>query len=257
MTSPSAITAAALDSTSRQGSEPTSTIILNAWPSRKSPTSTLASLPQRPARPLAAPHVAFVDDVVVQQRRGMHEFDGGGELDVAGAAIAAGPRSPRQDRPQPLAARGYQMVGDLGDHRYVGAGARQIVWLTRAMSAATSALSGSMRRFADFSSSGMTFSTRRFPCQSTRPDHREAANARQVAIRGPALLEILRTNDLVLISFIESLLTAADRAFRRRPAHGGVEGSLGFLPRRILVDAREEDGRAASLTGGPSRGIAR
>ena len=39
--------------------------------------------PEHPRRELAAPHVAFVDDIVVQQRRGMHEFDGGGELDMA------------------------------------------------------------------------------------------------------------------------------------------------------------------------------
>ena len=50
-------------------SEPTSTIILKAWPSRKSPTRTLASLPQSMrAASLPAPHVAFVDDVVVQKR---------------------------------------------------------------------------------------------------------------------------------------------------------------------------------------------
>jgi hypothetical protein len=46
MTSPSAITAAALDRILSAGSEPTSTIMRKAWPSRKSPTSTLAWLPQ-------------------------------------------------------------------------------------------------------------------------------------------------------------------------------------------------------------------
>ena len=46
ITSPSAITAAALERMSSARIEPTSTIILKAWPSRKSPTSTLASLPQ-------------------------------------------------------------------------------------------------------------------------------------------------------------------------------------------------------------------
>ena len=44
-TSPSAITVAAEDRMASAGREPTSTIILKAWPSRKSPTSTLASLP--------------------------------------------------------------------------------------------------------------------------------------------------------------------------------------------------------------------
>jgi hypothetical protein len=45
ITSPSAMTAAAEERISSARSEPTSTIILKACPSRKSPTSTLASLP--------------------------------------------------------------------------------------------------------------------------------------------------------------------------------------------------------------------
>ena len=44
--------------------------------------------PQHARRGLAAPHLALVDDVVVQQRRGVHELDRGGELDVAVAGIA-------------------------------------------------------------------------------------------------------------------------------------------------------------------------
>jgi Putative prokaryotic signal transducing protein len=55
------------------------------------------------------------------------------------------------------------------------------------------------------------------------------------------LIEILRTNDLVLISVIESLLTAEGVSFFVADQHmAAVEGSLGFLPRRILVDARDE-----------------
>jgi hypothetical protein len=55
------------------------------------------------------------------------------------------------------------------------------------------------------------------------------------------LIEILRTNDLVLISVIESLLVAEGIAFFVADQHmAAVEGSLGFLPRRILVDSREE-----------------
>jgi hypothetical protein len=55
------------------------------------------------------------------------------------------------------------------------------------------------------------------------------------------MIEILRTNDLVLISVIESLLKAEGVAFLVADQHmAAVEGSLGFLPRRILVEAREE-----------------
>ena len=57
----------------------------------------------------------------------------------------------------------------------------------------------------------------------------------------------MRTNDLVLISVIESLLTAERVAFFVADQHmAAVEGSLGFLPRRIMVDKREE-GRARRL----------
>jgi hypothetical protein len=75
---------------------------------------------------LAAAKIAFVDDVVEQQRRRMHELDRGGELDVAVAAIAAqARRGEREDRPETLAARGNQMIGDFGNHRHRRSRARQ------------------------------------------------------------------------------------------------------------------------------------
>ena len=55
------------------------------------------------------------------------------------------------------------------------------------------------------------------------------------------MVEILRTNDLVLISVIESLLSAEGVGFFVADQHmAAVEGSLGFLPRRVMVDARDE-----------------
>jgi hypothetical protein len=61
------------------------------------------------------------------------------------------------------------------------------------------------------------------------------------------LVEILRTNDLVLISVIESILTAERIAYFVADQNmAAAEGSLGFLPRRILVDTREA-GRARRL----------
>jgi type III secretory pathway lipoprotein EscJ len=52
------------------------------------------------------------------------------------------------------------------------------------------------------------------------------------------MIELVRTNDLVLISFVESLLTQAGVRFFVADNHmSATEGSLGFLPRRILVDA--------------------
>ena len=58
------------------------------------------------------------------------------------------------------------------------------------------------------------------------------------------MVEILRTNDLVLISFVESILTEERVAYFVADKNmAAAEGSLGFLPRRIMVDAREA-GRA-------------
>ncbi len=54
------------------------------------------------------------------------------------------------------------------------------------------------------------------------------------------MVEILRTNDLVLISVVESILKAERIAFFVADQHmAAAEGSLGFLPRRILVAGRE------------------
>ena len=61
------------------------------------------------------------------------------------------------------------------------------------------------------------------------------------------MLEIVRTNDLVVISLIETLLDEASVAFFVADSHmSAVEGSLGFLPRRILV-ADDELARARRL----------
>jgi hypothetical protein len=73
---------------------------------------------------------------------------------------------------------------------------------------------------------------------------------RNVFVAGPIrrkekekMEEIIRTNDLVLISFIESLLREAGINFVVADQNMSViEGSLGILPRRILVptDSAEE-----------------
>jgi Putative prokaryotic signal transducing protein len=54
------------------------------------------------------------------------------------------------------------------------------------------------------------------------------------------MLELLRTNDLVLISAVRAIL-AEDRisVFVADEHMSALEGSLGFLPRRVLVDRRD------------------
>ena len=50
--------------------------------------------------------------------------------------------------------------------------------------------------------------------------------------------ELLRSNDLVLISAIEALLMAAEIDYFIADQHiSGIEGSIGAFPRRILVDS--------------------
>ncbi len=61
------------------------------------------------------------------------------------------------------------------------------------------------------------------------------------------MIELVRTNDLVLISFVESVLTQGGVRFFVADNHmSAVEGSLGFLPRRILIDADQRE-RARQL----------
>ena len=73
--------------------------------------------PHHAGRRLAAAHVALVDDIVMQQRRRVHEFDRGRELDVMVALVAEhGGGRERQHRPQALATGRNQMVGDFRDH---------------------------------------------------------------------------------------------------------------------------------------------
>ena len=58
------------------------------------------------------------------------------------------------------------------------------------------------------------------------------------------MIEILRTNDLILISVISSLLDESNIAYFVADEHMSVlEGSSGFLARRILVE-RDAESRA-------------
>lgn len=52
--------------------------------------------------------------------------------------------------------------------------------------------------------------------------------------------ELIRTNDLVTISFVEALLKDADIGYMvADQAMSALEGMVGAFPRRILVDADE------------------
>lgn len=54
------------------------------------------------------------------------------------------------------------------------------------------------------------------------------------------MVELIRTNDLVLISLVEAILTGERITYFLADQHmSAVEGSVGFLPRRILVAEAE------------------
>lgn len=61
----------------------------------------------------------------------------------------------------------------------------------------------------------------------------------------PTLRELLRTNDVVLISFVETLLKEAGiTTFVADENMSVLEGSVGILPRRVMVpEDRVEDAR--------------
>lgn len=61
--------------------------------------------------------------------------------------------------------------------------------------------------------------------------------------------ELVRTNDAVLISAIEALLKSADiQCFIADQNMSVMEGSLGFLPRRLLIAGDDEERAKRLLT---------
>ncbi|HVQ11895.1 MAG TPA: DUF2007 domain-containing protein [Methyloceanibacter sp.] len=63
----------------------------------------------------------------------------------------------------------------------------------------------------------------------------------------PAMKELLRSNDPVLLSYVSALLEEGDIAFMVADTNMSVlEGSIGVLPRRVLVES-EKIGRARNI----------
>ena len=58
------------------------------------------------------------------------------------------------------------------------------------------------------------------------------------------MVELIRTQNTALVSFVEALLKDAGIAFQVADAHGGGI----FLPRRILVDREDEEAARRLLT---------
>lgn len=63
------------------------------------------------------------------------------------------------------------------------------------------------------------------------------------------MIELLRSNDPVLISFAEALLKEAGIAYQVADMNMSVmEGTIGILPRRVLVDRERHEEARSILT---------
>lgn len=63
------------------------------------------------------------------------------------------------------------------------------------------------------------------------------------------MIELIRTNDAVIISFVESLLRDARiSCFVADQNMSVLDGSIGILPRRIMIDADDADEARQLLT---------
>jgi hypothetical protein len=63
------------------------------------------------------------------------------------------------------------------------------------------------------------------------------------------MIELIRTNDVVVISFVESLMRDAGiGCFVADQNMSVMDGSLGILPRRVMIDASRADEARRILT---------
>ncbi|MBA1141488.1 putative signal transducing protein [Mesorhizobium neociceri] len=63
------------------------------------------------------------------------------------------------------------------------------------------------------------------------------------------MIELIRTNDAVIISFVESLMRDAGIVFFVADQNMSIlDGSVGILPRRVMVDADQADQARRILT---------
>ncbi|WP_439500499.1 putative signal transducing protein [Aminobacter ciceronei] len=63
------------------------------------------------------------------------------------------------------------------------------------------------------------------------------------------MIELIRTNDTVIISFVEALLRDAGiGSFTADENMSVLDGSIGILPRRIMIDADDADEARQLLT---------
>jgi hypothetical protein len=128
----------------------------------------------------------------------------------------------------------------------------RINWLTRSMSALVRSTNGlTDASLFLLSSSGMTTPNDPDSCSLIEFDNRKGRQKRQEAklprrgkLKGISrqMHELIRANDPVLLSFAQSLMKDAGiHCFIADQGMSILEGSLGMLPRRLLVDEDHAD----------------
>jgi hypothetical protein len=183
-------------------------------------------VPQKIRRRPAAPGIAVVDHIVMQQRGGVDELHRRGQMDVTGPVIAAQPRRGEgQQRAQPLAARPDQMRGDLGDAR-------------RVLGRHALADQRVDRRHVVRQAGGQRVMRGGLGGIGHAP---ETPSTSGPAARYPnRMKEMIRSNDPVRMAFARTLLQGEQIEVFELDVHmSALEGSIGILPRRLMVADRD------------------
>jgi Putative prokaryotic signal transducing protein len=194
------------------------------------------------------PHTRRAEDVVVQERRRVHEFHRRSQPHMPLAAVAAQlGGGDRQHRAQPLAAGVDEMVGELGDQLDVGYRLVQddavdgLHVLGDDLQQRLQALCGIPRLFEwDDDAQGVSpcgvRSIRISGTATGQSSPHGCDRGQRPQIRCAAMRELLRSNDTVLIGFAQSVLRQAGIAsFVADQYMSVVEGSIGAFPRRLQV----------------------
>ncbi len=205
----------------------------------------------RPRRELAR-----IDHVVVQQGGGVDELDAGGEARVPGPRVAAQLGGGQgQQRAQPFAAGGDDVRGELRDERdpavhprHDRAVAGRNIVLDQGgenvqsilVAAGTDMIRGSSGGLGQAGGNAQI----RLPGLRGvrgRAPYWRAGNWVKPRRRNCRVRVVVTTNNMVRLSFLHALLADAGITATVLDTHASaIEGSIGAIPRRLVVAAEDE-----------------
>ena len=235
---------------------------------------------------LATAQIALVHNVVVEEGRGVQKLDAGGKFDVVGAGIAADARGrDGEHRAQTFAAGIDKMTGEFRDHGDFGTHplTDELVHVFHVLGDESLQLSdgvGTTPSFVIKWDNNAQNSLLKTQCSCAilyKAKHKWPLAARQafsritprhgvssrlgdlgrslpiwvgngtIQLQEKHMTELFRTNDMVLISFIEHSLREEGIETLVLDGHMSVmEGSIGILPRRMMV-AEDDHERADAI----------